>query len=204
MAWVSSPLDPGVRFVRSRQWAWETSAMGDTPAHPAWPGISANKTLLLHIDPRHWAPPRRPILVDGLRFEPKTELHVTLFGRKALARLLGGPLARRRRHQKALRAAFEACDWRWRRTGRLDRLQRREPDGGGVVGSIIEHIELPGLATFHALLQDLVDDDMPDAPPPHVTLYTMGRPEGIGVQDAVALQRLRVREIARSELHAVD
>ena len=172
-------------------------------APPAWPGITSHRTLILPLAPRDWAPPRAGVLVEGQRFEPKSELHITLVGRRLMQALLQGDKALRRRRQRALREAFQAQDWGWRRSGRLTWLQRRECERGGHADAIVEHIALPAMAPFHAGLGHLLGQALP-LPPPHVTLYTRGLPGGIGLPDPATLERLRVRELLPADLHATQ
>src|SRR3546814_19720920 len=42
---------------------------------------AATHTLVLPIAPERWRPPAAAIELDGLRLEPKPELHITLVGR---------------------------------------------------------------------------------------------------------------------------
>jgi hypothetical protein len=162
-----------------------------------WPGIAGSGSLLLPIPRALWAPPAEAVSIDGMRFAPKTELHVTLLGRAKLQALYRGRLDRRQ-VRDALRRAFCACDWAFARTGRLSRLEKRRP-GGARVGSIIEAIEQPALAAFVARLVEATGVVVA-AGPPHVTLYACGDPRGIGVEDEDALHSLTVRELDSDEL----
>lgn len=142
-----------------------------------WPGWSDENTLILPLDE---APPAKPLDVDGRRFEPKGELHVTLVGRALgaeLRRALGARL------DAATRPAFEALDWSHAFTGerRLIEAPCAADDGKpGPVASIIELVELPAMPYFHRWLGELLGRQVA-VPPPHVTLYTHGRAKGIGL-----------------------
>jgi hypothetical protein len=154
----------------------------------AWPGWSATHTLVLPIDPRDWPPPSLPLDVDGHRFAPKQELHVTVVG-KALGARLRAAIEGGRIDEAALRHEFAGQRWRLRRSGERVRLRKPAPDAA--IESIIEPVALPAMARWHAWLGRALGEALP-VPPPHVTLYVRGDAEGIGVPDEATLARLRV------------
>ena len=161
--------------------------------------LTPQHTLVLPIPPRAWPPPAQPVMLDGLRFAPKRELHITLvgsaLGRELRAAVAGSSL------DSIIAAAVAAQDWHFTRRGRLLRLQTSIEDASAppTVGSIIELIDLPAMAPFHAALARLLDRPLP-VPPPHVTLYTQGSANGIGVASDADLQRMTVRTIDAAEL----
>ncbi len=161
--------------------------------HPlAGPGWTPHRMLVLPIPRERWAPPDEGVEVDGLLFLPKRELHLTLIGR-GLGQVLHGDPSRR----QAVREAFSRLNWGFTRTGELLRLEKRELAGGGhgrAIGSIIERIELPAMVPFYESLAALLGRTLA-IPPPHVTLYTAGRSQGIGVPDVATLRRLVVRQV---------
>ena len=163
-------------------------------ATPRWTDAG---TLLLPVDPADWAPPARGLELDGVRFAPKHELHVTLVGR-ALGRSLRAAIADGRLSRADVDQAIAAQDWRLRRGGGWLRL-RKQTGNGAVAGSIIERVGLPAMVGLHARLGELLGRELP-VPPPHVTLYVAGRAEGIGVASEAELRELVVREIAAEEL----
>lgn len=170
-------------------------------AEARWPGWSAARTLVLPVPAVAWAPPVVGVTLDGMAFEPKRELHVTLVG-GTLGRELHVALGKRALLQ-ALRTAFEAQDWSFVRTRRW-LLLRKVGDGKGKPGtchSVIECIELPAMAPFHAAIGALLGRELP-LPPPHVTLFTAGNAEGIGVASARQLRGYVVRELASVELES--
>ena len=164
--------------------------------------LSPQHTLVLPIPRRTWPPPTQPVTLDGLLFVPKRELHITLvgsaLGRELRAAVAGSSL------DAAIAAAVAAQDWRFTRSGRLLRLQKSIDDAGTTrtVGSIIELIDVPAMALFHAMLARLLGHALP-VPPAHVTLYTQGSLKGIAVPNDADLQALRVREVDAMELLAV-
>lgn len=173
-------------------------------SEPAWPGWSSEQTIVLPIEPDVWAPPFAPIELDGLEFEPKTELHMTLVG-KALGRQVHETLGERFR-TCAVRAAFDSLDWRFERTGELRRLQktvRMKSGDSRTVGSIIEMVTMPALPKFYRALGDLLGRKLP-VPPAHVTLYTYGREDGIGVPSMGKLRAWTMRRVRTEELAAAE
>lgn len=173
----------------------------DPDNHVAWPGWTAERTLLLPIPAERWPPPTAPVLLDDIEFQPKSELHVTLVGR-AVGQILQGEYGRPGVRTQTVREAFGKVHWHITRTGELLRLEKTELPGRGrgrTIGSIIELVKMPALEEFYSLLSEHLDRDL-TAPPPHVTLYTSGRAQGIAVPDQATLDRLTVREVAASEL----
>jgi len=161
--------------------------------------LSPQHTLVLPIPPRAWPLPTRPVMLDGLLFTPKRELHITLIG-SALGRELRAAVAGPSL-DAAIATTLAAQDWRFTRTGRLLWLQTSTGDAGATrtVGSIIELIDLPAMTPFHAALARLLGHPLP-VPPPHVTLYTQGSANGIGVASDADLRRMTVRPIDAAEL----
>lgn len=155
----------------------------------AWPGWTDEHSLVLPLDD---APPTSAADVDGVRFDPKKELHITLVGPELgaeLHRVLGSRL------EAATRPAFDALDWSGARTGALWRIEHRTHDPHGKAGirsAIIEDVELPAMAYLHRWLGTLLGRQLP-VPPPHVTLYTHGDPRGIGLPTETRL-RAHLRE----------
>ena len=155
-------------------------------------------TLVLQIAPERWPPPRVAAGIDGVQLEPKAELHVTLVGR-ALGAELRATFGDRA--DALVTAARDAHDWDFERRG--DWLLLRKPltvDGHAVIThSLVERIDLPAMAPFHRALGRLLGRQLP-VPPPHVTLYTAGRAQGIGVASPARLRAFAVREVAAAEL----
>jgi hypothetical protein len=170
--------------------------------HAVWPGLAPTGALILPIPVQVWAPPASPVQLDGVRFAPKSELHVTLLGRDKLRRLYGESRLRRHAVRGALREAFQDSDWSFARNGPCLRMQKLRK-GGARIGSIIELVDLPGLAAFVERVRAKTGVDVPPGPA-HVTLYTSGDPRGIGVPDEAALRELTLREVGPEELCAAS
>jgi len=155
--------------------------------------------LVLPIPPERWPPPCASIELDGLRLEPKPELHVTLVGR-ALAAELHATFGDRAR--ALVEAARDARDWRFERSGHFLLLRKSVTDDGGPTAathSVVELLQLPAMASFHRALGRLLGRQLP-VPPAHVTRYTAGRPQGIGVSSPARLRAFTVRRVAADEL----
>ena len=155
-------------------------------------------TLLLAIAPDAWRPPSRGVRVDEIDFAPKTELHATIVGR-GLGAEVRAAMAGDDALESAIDAAMASLDWSWIRRRAWWLLCKR--DGRAAKASIVETIELPAMHGFHARLGTLLGRALP-VPPPHVTLYVAGDPEGIGVPDGEAWRRYVVRTISADELRA--
>ena len=169
--------------------------MGNAGHDAAMTGSS----LILPIAPARWPPPRQAIELDGLRLAPKPELHVTLAGRALGAELRA---ACGDRAAALVAAARDALDWRFERSGHV--LLLRKPftgDDGQVTlaHALVELVDLPAMAPFQRALGRLLGRQLP-VPPPHVTLYTAGRPQGIGVSSPARLRAFSVRRVAAHEL----
>lgn len=153
---------------------------------------------ILPIPPSRWPPPRTAIELDGLRLDPKPELHLTLVGR-ALSAELQATFGDRA--EALVEAARDALDWRFERTGHL-RLLRKPLSGDDghtlLAHSLVELVHLPAMAPFHRALGHLLGRQLP-LPPPHVTLYTAGRAQGIGVSSPARLRAFTLRRIAPGE-----
>ena len=155
-----------------------------------WPAFGTKSTVVLPLEPL-WPVPPYAVAVSGTRFEPKRELHVTVIGSTLGARL-SDAIGCRALREDALVQAFEALDWSFERTHTLLRLAKDED--GTRVESLIEPIAMPALAQFHRALGELLGESLP-TPPPHVTLYTAGSDEGVGVPDEATLRERLIAQV---------
>ena len=163
------------------------------------PRIGESGSLVLPLDAAAWPPPRGTAIVEGVRLQPKAALHLTVFGRR-LGSELRATLAPSYL-EDALRHAWHPAAWRISRGGRLLLLRRMVPGDGGPVAvhSVIECVQVAGMAPFHHALGRLLGRQLP-VPPPHVTLYAAGRESGIGVANMRQLRALTVRQVAPAQL----
>jgi len=150
------------------------------------------------VPTERWPRPADGVRLDGLTFDPRPELHVTLvgsaLGRELQATFGGSTVA-------LVDVARNTLDWRFERSGR--HLLLRKPVAGqgrgAVVHSIVELVDLPAMACFHRRLGRLLGRQLP-VPPPHVTLYTAGRAQGIGISSPTRLRAFVVRAVAGKEV----
>lgn len=156
-------------------------------------------SLILPIARGDWPPPDAPITIDGIRLQPKAELHVTLVGTSLGEELLRS-VARPRLHDTVARV-LAAHGTAPQRTGVLHLLRKPFDENGrrGTTHSVIEHVYLLAMAPLHAALGRLLGRQLP-VPPPHVTLYTADDGRGIGVSSPARLRALCDRRVDPSEL----
>lgn len=163
-----------------------------------WPGLGPGGTLVLPLREADARVVRAAhVVLDGVRFEAKPELHVTLVGR-ALGARLAMSIAAGRFTEADVAQRFEALDWTHAPTDAWVWL-RKAKDDGVVAESVIELIDMPAMPVFHFALARLLGDVLAP-PPPHVTHFVRGDPEGIGVPDEATLRAATVRLVARDEL----
>lgn len=153
-----------------------------------------NGTLILAIDPADLSPHIDAILVDGARFNPKEELHITVIGQSAARRLseagVGAELV-------ADLMARLPKSWRVRRLDRWWRIddpswqgpEDKEPQGRA---SIIEEVQCQEGEVFFAALSRDAGTPVP-SPPFHITWYVRRDPRGIALPTAAVLQKVGTR-----------
>ena len=170
----------------------------DPTHHGAMATIAHTPGFVLPVPVDRWPPPENGIRLDGLAFDPKTELHITLVG-SALGHELQAAFDGQA--GATVRQLRDAMDWHFRRSGRQLLLRKRFVEHGRVVvaHSIIELVELPAMAPFHRALGCLLGRQLP-LPPAHVTLFTAGHAQGIGVSSPARLRALTVRTLSAHEL----
>lgn len=160
--------------------------------------IAHTSGFVLPVAADRWPPPGDGVRLDGLAFDPRPELHITLVGTA-----LGHELQAAFDGQAGamIRQIRDAMDWHFERTGCRLLLRKCfvEHDHTTIAHSIIELVELPVMASFHRALGRLLGRQLP-LPPPHVTLYTASRAEGIGVSSPARLRACTVRALSAHEL----
>src|SRR3546814_19549558 len=129
---------------------------------------AATHTLVLPIAPERWRPPAAAIELDGLRLEPKPELHITLVGR-----VLGAELHAEfgDRAEEFIDAARRAHDWRFERSGHGLLLRKPFTEDGRVAidHSLVELASLPAMTPFPRSMGRLRHPHIPLPPTPHPT-----------------------------------
>lgn len=136
--------------------------------------------------------------LEGIALQRRHEFHVTLVDTALAGRLhehSGSQSLQSLRSR--LRGLAAALDWRYARSGEYWLLS--DDSDARMRRSLIERIAQPAQQCFRAALADWLGVALP-APFPHVTVYTCGEAAGIGVFDAAAFERLRVRAWAPGEL----
>lgn len=162
------------------------ASMTHQPTALAWPGFRPDGGLLLPLPEDQFLTGLPPSLAwQGPTLERKDECHVTVLNRAR------GNAAQEALGEVRVRRLFEDQEWILHRTG-IARLLRKpgKPDAF----SLIEDVHLPSLNRFREALSLAMRVDLPAAPP-HVTLYTARKPEGIGVPDQATLARLEVAHL---------
>jgi len=164
-----------------------------------WPGWTAERTLVLPVPVSVWAPPSNAVTLDGVTFQPKPELHVTLVG-TALGSELHAVFEKQYLDDRA-RVAFTALDWSFVRTRRFLMLRKQAQADGEPkeFRSVIERLQMPAMRRFHLTLGRILGREVA-MPPPHVTLFTAGRDKGIGVASARQLRAHASREVSGEAL----
>ena len=156
-----------------------------------WPAFRPDGGLLLPLPVGKFLTGLPPSLAwQGPTLERKDECHVTVLNRAC------GSAARDALGDAGVRRLFKDQEWILHRTG--DARVLRKP-GTPDAFSLIEDVDLPSLNAFRQAVSLAMSADLP-AVPPHVTLYTARKPEGIGVPDQQTLARL---EIARLRLPGI-
>ena len=164
-----------------------------------WPGINAKGNVLIDLESESFCLTEIPVLVQGEHFTPKDELHVTLMGSEH-GLIIQDKIPHDQTIDKLLEKTFEEIDWSYKQTGPVHILSRLKEDV--VEQSVIMLIEMPGVTTFYDQLKalGLIDLETP-VPPPHVTMYTLNCPSGIGVPSDDALNTLSRKTISLNSLN---
>lgn len=122
-------------------------------------------------------------------FEPKKELHITILGQGAADEVRRAMEAHPGKVRQVKRL-IGSTDWSYRKFQRF--YQARDEQGAQ---SIIQMVEVPALHKFFEELSRVVDQAL-KTPPVHVTLYTYGDPEGIGLSDRETFEKRVTGEVS--------
>jgi len=166
-----------------------------------WPGFNERGSVIIDLMPEYFCLKDSTVVLDGLAFNMKEELHVTLI-RSELGLLLQDIINLNQKIRQKLRDTFEDIDWSFKQTGPVHILSRKK--NNVLQGSIILLIEMPGMTEFYDQLKlsEIIDIETP-VPPAHVTLYTYNCPFGIGVPSVQVLDELSVRTLSLNEFNAL-
>lgn len=159
-----------------------------------WPGFNKEGTVLIEPASGFFCDIKSEIDVQGEIFTAKHEQHITLIGTR-LGAILLQLIKQERKIESLLEETFEAIDWSFKQTGPVHILSREQE--GIVQKSIIILVDMPGVTTFYQQLktQEIIDPDTP-LPPPHITLYTLNCPSGIGVPSQKMLGTLSIKTLS--------
>jgi hypothetical protein len=138
-----------------------------------------------------WSAELEP-LVGGIRYRAKTELHITLLSRVQIEALAEAGLDARELDRWLARFRFR---FRW--TRRLWLIERGSE--AGKERSIVQLIRQPDQSRLRRALKRASGVNLGE-PVPHVTLYTAGCPEGIGIPNREAFRRLRTAALSLAAL----
>lgn len=171
-------------------------------------GLTDKQSLLIQLRREDFGLSEDKVRYGCLTFDPKTETHITVLGKS-----IGQDLARRSddpAFKECLACAVKAAAWQ--REGwsyEKDRFyhvakdkEETGPEGGTEqvhAESIIQTVRAPGIAEFYIELSKLLGQRL-EVPPLHVTLYTLGDPEGIGLPNQEAFEAYVTRGILPEEL----
>lgn len=128
------------------------------------------------------------VYLEGIPLEPKDELHITILSRDA-ADTLSQHLEKNPEDEDRVRRLIDETRWEYRK---LDRFYHVREEPG--VETIIQMVEIPGLASFFNQLSQIVKVEL-GRPPTHVTLYMRGTQKGIGLPTQAEFERLAQKQI---------
>ena len=164
-----------------------------------WPGFNEKGTVLIDLAYESFLLSKVPVLVDGIYYTPKDELHVTLVGEE-VSSILQHKIKQDPKNIEVLVHIFESIDWAFDKTGPVHILSSSKKSE--IQKSIIMLIDMPGMTTFYQQLKSfgLIPGKTP-IPPAHVTLYTYNCPPGIGVPCNETLRTLSKKTLTVKEFN---
>lgn len=154
-------------------------------------------TLLLELDKAEVGLDDRPVTFEGRRFQPKSEVHITLIG-KDLGAEVRAAAERDPAVLDRLRRALAETDWDYRLSDAWYHVSQAQ-ENGLRAETIIRMAEVPGLKAFYRRLGEVLKRPV-EVPPAHVTLYTRNTAEGIGLASGEEFRRYAVRAVDPGEL----
>jgi hypothetical protein len=162
-------------------------------------------SMIIPLEWRDFIFPDKRVCIEGEWFEPKGELHVTVISTRA-GRILGGKMSQVPMMEAQVRQEFESIDWRFEPAGPVHIISRskekpgKEPAKRRHEKTITLRLNMPGMTAFHEALKalDLISVDTL-IPPPHLTLYTLNCPVGIGLANNKVLDDLTCRILTTRE-----
>jgi hypothetical protein len=133
---------------------------------------------------------------DGLRdrairdgFTEKSEFHVTIIGFK-LANLIKKAVKKDPALLERIQSIVRNSHFQIKLRPEVFSIEKEYPDEG-LRRSYVQMIDVDGLDEFYRQLGEAMDLDSPIAPPPsHITLFTKGSSQGIGINSVEDFQKL--------------
>jgi hypothetical protein len=148
--------------------------------------------IVTHIDKIDFGFIDRPVRYQGLLFQPKRELHITIISKDA-----GVIMAHLTRHPEDVEDILDlvvSTNWSFYRLNTFYYVQEK-PE----VETIIQMVEIPALQSFLGELSRLAGHGFL-MPPTHITLYERGAEKGIAIPDQHSLQHLMKTQIQPQEV----
>ena len=159
---------------------------------------------LLDISREDFSLPDTRVRWQEKTFDPKPELHVTLVGKdlgeKITAKVKVAPGLAEQLQGLAREASLLVGQ-----LGTLHHASAEKTDENDQplhAESVIQMVDVPGLETFYQRLEKLTGEAV-EIPPTHVTLYTLGDPEGIGLPDWATFKARVTGEIQMEDLEMI-
>lgn len=153
--------------------------------------------LLLQLDMEEYRFPKTLVIYEGEVYQPKDELHITVLSQGAAKKVqeyLDANPGTRGKVEELIRRT----EWSYEKIPRFYHVRKNSNEN-----SLIQLVRVPGLPAFYAELSDLVGKQL-EQPPTHVTIYTRGNPEGIGLPNHEVFEALVTRRIELDELERLD
>jgi hypothetical protein len=146
-------------------------------------------TIIMPIDPVDVSPPIDAILEGGVRFNPKSELHITILGRIQAKNLKAKGITH---EQIAGLLQRLPRSWRVARQGRWWRIDHPDWDNGRGRSSIIQEVQCREAEVFFVGLTRETGVAV-TSPPFHITWYVYHDDRGIPVPDVASLEKYGTR-----------
>ena len=150
--------------------------------------------VLAHVDKIDYGYRERSIRYQGMIFQPKPELHITIISKDA--GILLKHLKRHPDHADDLQDLIVSTNWSFRRLDKIYFIQEKPG-----VEAIVQMVEIPVLQGFLKDLSRLVGHGLV-IPPTHITLYWRGMEKGIAIPDNQSFQKLVKAQIQLGEVRA--
>lgn len=150
-------------------------------------------SVLVHLDKTEYGYFDQPVRYQGKLFQPKSELHITIISEDA--EIIRRHLKNHPEDIDEIDDAVFSSDWSFYKKNEFYYVEE-EPD----VETIIQMVEVPMLHYFLKDISGLAGHGFV-VPPTHVTLYTRGTEEGIGLPNTTVFHERVKAPVVPGELH---